>query len=180
VMPEVVELVRDRAPFASGDVVAAYEAHQRELYSFALASTRSPEAAEDVVQEAFLRLVRTLSDGRPPTNTRAWLYRVSANLIISRARRRSVAEHWLPFLFGPETAPGPEQEYLRREDERRLGVALDGLSAIERTALILASRGFAGREVAATIGRSEAATRTLLCRARHKLRALVEQEEVAG
>ena len=51
------------------------------------------------------------------------------------------------------------------------------LSPVERTALILASRGFSGREVAATIGKSELATRSLMCRARSKLRTELEREE---
>ena len=47
---------------------------------------------------------------------------------------------------------------------------LDGLSNLEQTALLLAARGLPGREVAAAIGRSEASTRTLMCRARMRLR----------
>ena len=59
-------------------------------------------------------------------------------------------------------------------DERIKG-ALDQLTEVERTALLLASRGLSGREVAAAIGRSEAATRTMMCRARLRFR-----EHMAG
>jgi RNA polymerase sigma factor (sigma-70 family) len=177
VVPEMVDLARERVPYDPREIAAAYEAHQRELYSFALGATRSTETAEDVVEEAFLRLIRERSEGRAPSNTRAWLYRVCANLVVSRARRRGVAERFLPFLLRPETVEGPEREYLRRDDQRRLAAALAMLSPVERTALILASRGFSGREVAATIGKSELATRSLMCRARLKLRAQLEREE---
>jgi RNA polymerase sigma-70 factor (ECF subfamily) len=177
VVPEMVDLARERVPYDPREIAAAYEAHQRELYGFALGATRSAETAEDVVEEAFLRLIRERSEGRAPSNTRAWLYRVCANLVVSRARRRGVAERFLPFLLGAETVEGPEREYLRRDDQRRLAAALAMLSPVERTALILASRGFSGREVAATIGKSELATRSLMCRARLKLRAELEREE---
>ncbi len=42
----------------AGAIVAAYDANERDLFSFALAVTRDGPAAEDLVQEAFLRLVR--------------------------------------------------------------------------------------------------------------------------
>jgi len=150
--------------------MAAYDAHQRELYAFALASTRSPEAAEDLVHDAFARFIETMSAGTGPSNTRAWLYHVLANLVTSRARRRVVALRRLPFLVRPETAEGAEAEFLRGDVDRRIPAALEGLSDLERAALMLAARGLPGREVAAAIGRSEAATRTLMCRARMRLR----------
>ena len=177
VVPAMVDLVRERLPYDPREIAAAYEAHQRELYSFAYGATRSAEAAEDVVEEAFLRLIQESTQGHAPSNTRAWLYRVCSNLVVSRVRRRNVAERFLPFLIRPGTVEGPEREYLRRDEERQLAAALSRLSPLERTALILASRGFSGREVAATIGKSEMATRTLMCRARLKLRARLEREE---
>ena len=58
------------------EVVAAYDANERDLFTFALGVTRDGAAAEDIVQEAFLRLVRESRSGRFPDNARAWLYRV--------------------------------------------------------------------------------------------------------
>lgn len=178
VVPQVVDLVRERPPYDPREIVAAYEAHQRELYGYVLGMTRSAEIAEDVVQEAFLRLIRERNEGRAPANIRAWLYRVCANIAISKARRRGVAERYLPFLVRREVVEGPEREYLRRDDQRHLAEALAGLSPEERTALVLASRGFSGAEIAAAIGRSPSATRTLMCRARVRLRGRLEREVV--
>lgn len=163
-------------PSSVAIVAEAYAAHQRELFSFALATTRSREEAEDLVQESFLRLVAVLRDGTPPSNTRAWLYRVCANLAISRGRRHAVADRWR-HLLGAETATeeSPEHAATRREDEGRLAVALTGLGTLERVALVLASRGLSGREVAAVIGKSEGASRTILFRARSRLRARLSE-----
>ncbi len=180
VVPEVVDLVRERLAYDPREIVAAYEAHQRELFGYALGATRSAETAEEIVQEAFLRLINERSEGRVPSNTRAWLYRVCTNLVISRSRRRSVAERYLPFLARREVDEGPEREYLRRDDQRHLADALAGLRPEERTALILASRGFSGLEIATAIGRSPLATRTLMCRARLKLRSRLEREGVGS
>jgi DNA-directed RNA polymerase specialized sigma24 family protein len=49
-----------------------------------------------------------------------------------------------------------------------------------RLGLMMAARGFSGREIAAALGRSEVATRTLLCRARQRLRNRLLQEELVG
>jgi RNA polymerase sigma-70 factor (ECF subfamily) len=168
--PEVVELAGHRDAYSAGDVVAAYNAHQRELFSFALASTRSREAAEDLVQEAFARLIETMASGTTPDNIRAWLYHVLANLVTSRARRFTVAGRRLPFLVSRATALAAEADYLSHHVDAAIPAALDRLTDVERTALLLAARGLSGRDVAAALGRSEAATRTLMCRARMRLR----------
>ena len=61
-------------------VEAIYDDHQRELYSFALHACRDREAAEDLVQEVVRQADVEVDAGRTPTNVRAWLYRVVANL----------------------------------------------------------------------------------------------------
>lgn len=147
----------------------AYDAHQRELYAFALRASRDAEIAEDLVQEAFLRLVREV-ERRPPDNVRAWLYRVTANLVITRGRRLNVADRWRHLLVARETPEEPESVALRHEGRTDLEAALASLSRDARTALLLAANGFSGMEIAATIGRTDAATRTLMCRARLQMR----------
>ena len=176
-LPELVELVRQPTTYSPEIVTRAYEAHQRELFGFALRSARDREAAAELVQETFLRLISALRAGQEPSNIRAWLYRVCANLAVSRARRIAVADRWLPRLLRSDMSAGPETEYLRAEGDRRLTAALDQLSNTERTALMLAARGFSGREIAAAIGKHESATRGLLFRARLRLRQRLDAEE---
>ena len=72
-------------------VMAAYDENQRKLTSFAYALTRDADAADDLVQETFLRLVKEHAAGREPDNVTAWLYRVCANLATSRGRRGASA-----------------------------------------------------------------------------------------
>jgi DNA-directed RNA polymerase specialized sigma24 family protein len=66
---------------------------------------------------------------------------------------------------------------LRAEQESELHAALAELPPDGRAALLLAAQGFDGREIAASIGRTEGATRTLLCRSRVRLRLVLEAEE---
>ena len=158
------------APDTATLVTATYDAHQRELYSFALRSTRDPEAAEDLVQEAFIRLIVEIDAGRTPTNIRAWLYRVIANLVVSGGRRATVARRQLGALVETGVDDGPEPAYLDHERQSDLEAALAELDVDERTALVMAANGFKGMEIAEAIGRSGNATRTMMCRSRLQLR----------
>jgi RNA polymerase sigma-70 factor (ECF subfamily) len=180
-LPERVEraplagLVASRPSDGRAIVGAAFEAHQREVFSFTLHGTRDPEAAEDITQETFLRLLREVDAGRTPDNIRAWLYRVAANLVVTRGRKATVAGRWLRAIARQEeTRESPERITLRREASDALEAALATMPHDASVALLLAAQGFTGREVAAAIGRSEAATRTMLCRARLQLRARLE------
>jgi RNA polymerase sigma-70 factor (ECF subfamily) len=153
------------------DLIAdAYEAYQRDIHSFLRAATRDVETAEDLTQEAFIRLVKEVHAGRTPDNIRAWLYTVAANLVTSRARRASVAERFRSILAIRGSAEAPEGEALRRETADEVHQALRRLPADARAALLLAAHGFSGREIAGVLGRTDGATRTLLCRARVRLR----------
>jgi RNA polymerase sigma-70 factor (ECF subfamily) len=175
-VPEVVELGGHPDAYHAEDVLSAYDAFQHELFSFAFASTRSSDAAEDLVQDTFERLIEVTAAGNAPTNTRAWLYRVLANLVTSRGRRRLVAVRNLPFLVRRDSTEAAEDAYLRGQVDQRIPAALESLSDLERTALLLAARGLPGRDVAAAIGRSEAATRTLMCRARLRIRKQLDPD----
>jgi RNA polymerase sigma-70 factor (ECF subfamily) len=162
---------------AIADVVAAaYDAYERALYAFALGTTRSGTAAEDLVQESYLRLVREVQAGRTPDNIRAWLYRVCANLATSRGRRATVATRYLPFLASRDIGETPESRHLRLEIGSELSEALAALSPDERQGLLLSAGGFHGTEIAEILGRSHGATRTMLTRARMKVQARLTRE----
>jgi RNA polymerase sigma-70 factor, ECF subfamily len=161
---------------AEVDLTRAYAEHHEDLFGFLMSATRDRELAEDLLQEAFLRLLRELQAGRTPENNRAWLFRVASNLVVSKARRREVAGRWLAHLVQRDSGEAADAEMLREERRGDLERLLAQLSPDARVALLLAAHGFSGAEVAATIGRTGGATRTLLCRARLQLRELIEAE----
>lgn len=174
--------VAHRAAAADATVIGVWTDHHEEIYSFLVRTTRDAEVAEDLLQDAFLRLTRETRAGRAPDNPRAWLYRVGANLATSRGRRISTALRGLTRLRGTSgptwTEEHPETGYLRREGHAALLGAIADLAPDARAALLLSSEGFSGAEIAAAIGRSEAATRTLLCRTRVQVRHRLEGSEV--
>ena len=161
-------------------VTDAFIEYHEDLYRYLYRATRDGEAAEDLLQDTYLRLVRELEAGHAPEQLRAWLYRVATNLVISRGRRRSTVRDWLG-RHGRESASrtvaSPETEIVDRERTLTLEATLAGLPAETRTALLLAAEGFHGEEIAATIGRSHTATRTLLSRARVRVREEFDRRE---
>lgn len=166
----------------AGFVVSAYEAHHAEVFAYLARATRDPSVAADLLQETYGRLAKEAHDGHAPLQVRGWLYRVATNLAMSSSRRQTTAQRWLGRNGQKEregmTAPSPEAGVPGEERAADLERALEGLSADARLALLLSGVGFAGEEIAEAIGRSAAATRTLLCRARTRVR--VRRDLFAG
>lgn len=158
-------------------LTALYEAHRAELFGFLVRMTRDRETAEDLVQETFIRLINEARAGRMPEAVRPWLYRVAANAAISRMRRGATWTRLLPRLVDRREPGRPESDVLRSELETEIQVALAHLAPDGRAALLLAAQGFNGQEIAAFIGRTDGAARTLLCRARIQLRRELENAE---
>lgn len=173
--------VAHRAAQADAVVTAAWSDHHDEIYAFLVRTTRSPEVAEDLLQEAFLRLTREARAGRTPDNVRAWLYRVASNLAVSRGRRITAALRGLVRLASASGATrvedAPEAAYVAREGRAAVLDVLGELGPDARAAVLLASEGFSGTEIAAAIGRTEGATRTLLCRTRMRIRTRMDGAE---
>ena len=150
---------------------AVYAQHVEGLRAYLTRLTRDVATAEDLAHEAFVRLLAETADGRPPIHVRAWLFRVATNLAASGGRRRGVANRRAPELVPRGVVPSPEDELLDREAASALHGSIAHLPDHVRAALLLTAQGYSGAEVARRIGRSQLATRSLLCRYRGRLRA---------
>ncbi len=173
-----LERARPGAGADEAELTAIYEERRGELFAFLVGMTRDDQVAEDILQDTFLRLIREARAGRMPDQVRAWLYRTAANAAIDRSRRGATLLRLLPRLLDRSDPPRPESEFLRSERDAELNAALARLAPDRRAALLLAARGFSGAEVAGLIGRTDGATRTLLCRARLEMRDILEATEV--
>jgi RNA polymerase sigma-70 factor (ECF subfamily) len=126
--------------------------------------------AEEVVQEALLRLWVNAPRWRPAAAFRTWFYRVVVNLCLNRKRRPPFAA----LQDAPEPAdPGPDPvgTLESRETEHLLASAIAALPERQRVALVLTyQEGLPNAETAAVLGTSVSAVETLLVRARRALR----------
>jgi RNA polymerase sigma factor (sigma-70 family) len=172
--PLALPLPQAREPDVNRIIETAFEAHGSGLRRRMLALTHQVDVAEDIAQEAFVRLSVEVRAGRVPDNIGGWLHRVAVNLVASRGRHASVADRRLADLPRPEHEPSPESASIEAEEAVALRRALDALKPIDRAALVMAAQGFRGPEIADRLGRSQGATRTLLCRARSRMRGELE------
>jgi RNA polymerase sigma factor (sigma-70 family) len=163
----------------NGIVEAAYEAHRAQLIRYTTGLTRDVSTAEDLVQDAFVRLTIETAAGRAPDDVGAWLHRVAHNLAMSRGRHLTVADRRQSDLAHPDQPESPEHHALVAERDREVQEAVSDLQAVHRYALLMAAMGYGGIDIARSIGRTEAATRTLLCRARAKVRTRLNASQVA-
>jgi RNA polymerase sigma factor (sigma-70 family) len=151
-------------------LAGAYLDHRESIRATVLRMTRDQDVADDILHEAYLRLTRAAQSGPLPTNVPAWLRRVATNLVVDWARRRR-----LEALTRPDDRheAGPEAIVVDRELHQALAEALAQLPDDARRALLLYGAGYPSLEIGALIGRTDGATRTLLCRARKQTRDLL-------
>lgn len=159
-----------------------------DLHRVALRLTRSPEAAEDLVQETLLHAYRGFSRFKPGTNLRAWLIRILTNLFISRYRheRRTVSTVSLEGLFEDmevaedmtglllDENPSPEDLVLDQVLDEEVQEALLKLPEPFRQAVILCDiEGLSYTEAAEAMGVPIGTVRSRLFRGREILRRLL-------
>ena len=151
------------------------------MFSIAYRMTGSISDAEDIVQEAFLRLTRALRDGASITSPKAYLATVTTRLAIShlrsaRVRREAYVGSWLPEPLvtdelAPATVPDPAE---RAEMSDSLSMAflvlLESLTPTERAVFLLHEVfGYDYAEIAEITGKSEPNCRQIFARARHHI-----------
>jgi RNA polymerase sigma-70 factor (ECF subfamily) len=155
-----------------------FEAERPRLRAVALRMLGSDHAADDAVQEAWIRLVRadtrSEEDGEQIENLPGWLTtvvsRICLDVLRSRTTRRE--EAWPDEADFADRAPTPEDEAeLADAVGQAMTVVLDSLSPAERLAYVLKDVFDVPFDaIAQVLGRTEVATRQLASRARRRLR----------
>ena len=151
--------------------------HRDALYGHALALTRNPDEAEDLVQETTLRALRGWEGFRADGPVRAWLLTILRNLFINsyRTRARQPRHVSLDALENPDplipSLPGPERMVFGRLENEALGRAVANLPSDYRDVLILSDmRGMSYQEISETLHVPIGTVRSRLSRARNRIR----------
>lgn len=132
------------------------------------------DEAEDVAQEAFVRMVEHEVEG-PEAAVRVWLFRTALNEVRDRARVRKNRERLLeenPVTPDPPSTPDREAE--RAERRRRVRRALNGLDERGKEILLMRQEGFKYREIAEAVGVAASSVGTLLARAQRRFQDAYE------
>ena len=157
------------------------ETHQNALIRYAYRRLRSPDLAQDVVQEAFLRYLRKPStDFKGPEHCGAWLFRVTHNLCIDHIKRESRRGEIYEELEPAHVAKFPLSEILSAERWERLEGLLDRLSDNQRAVILLYFQDKKSyREISEITGQSLSNVGMLLHRSLKKLRTLIDEKRSA-
>jgi RNA polymerase sigma-70 factor (ECF subfamily) len=175
---ELLERCRRGEPEAFKELV---ERTHRQVYTLAYRLVGDRHEAEDVAQDAYLRVHRSLRTFRGESSFHTWLYRVVANAATTHLRRKGRFgdlgdEPDLVFRLA-EPAPAEATE-VDRDELRR---ALIALPAAQRVVVVMKDAyGFSCQEIADDIGISEGAVKVRLHRARKRLKDLLYGETVEG
>jgi RNA polymerase sigma factor (sigma-70 family) len=147
--------------------------HSARVYRLAYRLSGNAQDAEDLTQETFVRVFRSLADFSPGT-FEGWLHRITTNLFLDMVRRRQrIRFDALPEDTErlPGTAPSPEQVYSDTHLDPQIQAALDALSPEFRVAVVLCDiEGLTYEEIAATLGIKLGTVRSRIHRGRVQLR----------
>lgn len=150
-----------------------YAATARPLWAYLASASGDPALAEDLAQEAFLRVLGAAGAPRDPAHLRGYLFRTATNLLSDHRRWRRRRPEGPP----NETSAGREERGAEPRDaglRRDLQRFLARLDPRARRLVWLAHvEGWSHAEIAAAVGLREVSVRVLLFRARRRLAALL-------
>ncbi len=150
-----------------GSIEEFVRKHEGRLYRTAVAIMGNRADAEDIVQDAFIKVLEKRPDFESPEHEIAWLIRVTVNLCRSRLRSK----------WWKKTVPLLDSYPARSESEQQLMETILSLPAKYRIVLhLFYYEGYSTREIAEVTDQKESTVRSLLTRARQKLGALLKEE----
>ena len=170
--------------YRDGDVAAfetLYRRHNDALYRYLLRLSRSPDAAEDIFQEVWSKIIRARQTYRPTAQFKTFLYRVARNCFIDYIRRNRRHEQTVDLAPEHQPDPGelPDALTERSLARRRLAAALLELPDEQRDVFLLRKEGgFSLEQIASITDSNRETVKSRLRYAVSKLRAAIDEPVV--
>jgi RNA polymerase sigma-70 factor, ECF subfamily len=174
---------------AAGDAAAfqaLVERHRSMVYRVAYQFAGNHHDAEDIAQEVFIKVYRSLDRFRQDAQLSSWMYRIVMNACIDHRRRHAPA-HAAPFgeeaerrmLNTPEESPGPEDHAYAGELGQLLEAEIARLPHGQRIVFVMRHhQGLKLCEIAEALGLAEGTVKRQLHSAVHRLRAALGRSPV--
>ena len=157
-----------------------YRAYSAPVYSVCLRFTRVPAQAEDLLQETFIEVIRSIRQFRGDAPIGMWIRRIAISkaLMFLRSawhkRGQSLDDDWEEMTF--ESRPSA-QGSVRHEQAMDLDAALADLPPVSRAVVWLHDvEGYTHKEIANMMGKTESFSKSQLSRAYQRLRPLLDAE----
>ena len=179
----VFDATGDMATMPSWDELVRQ--HADRVYRLAYRLSGNQQDAEDLTQETFIRVFRSVHNYQPGT-FEGWLHRITTNLFLDMVRRRGrIRMEALPEDYDrvPADTPDPERIYHDARLDAGLQAALDSLPPEFRAAVVLCDiEGLSYEEIGATLGIKLGTVRSRIHRGRQALRDYLaaERHRLAG
>ena len=158
----------------AGAFETLYARHRGALYRFVLRSMKDRAVAEELFQEAWIRVIEARERYAPSARFTTWLYTIAHNLLVDHWRRKGLVlvelndEH--------ASADNPARQVEARETAARFLQVLDELPPAQREAFLLHEEGgLSVAEIAAATGTNEEAAKSRLRYATAKLKAAIDE-----
>ncbi|MFT5185055.1 MAG: RNA polymerase sigma-70 factor (ECF subfamily) [Flavobacteriales bacterium] len=154
--------------------------HKDLVFNVCYGYLRDHMEAEDLAQEVFIEVSRSVKGFRKDAKISTWLYRIAVNKCLDRIRylkrdKRS-GEHETPALYIEDPNPSPQDQLESNERKKVLWNALRKLPDKQHTVIVLASiEGLSYAEISAVMELTTGAIESLIFRAKKKLKALLEE-----
>lgn len=140
----------------ANEVTQLFEELQGPIFRYLLSIGLTSADADETSQETFLALFRHLTQGRPRTNLRGWIFRVAHN---QGLKRRQDSRRQGGGLAGQDAAdntpcscPNPEQHLQLKQRRRQVRAVVAALAPRDRYCLSLRAEGLGYREIARVLG----------------------------
>jgi RNA polymerase sigma-70 factor (ECF subfamily) len=160
-----------------------YRAFKTPVYSLCLRFTRAPAHAEDLLQETFIEIMRSISKFRGEAALGSWIRRIAVSkaLMFLRsawtARSQSLADDWEEVTPGNAASHGISSH---PDEALDLDAALANLPSVSRTIVWLHDvEGFTHKEIGKLMGRTESFSKSQLSRAYQRLRPMLSPPDDA-
>ena len=159
------------------------ETHERQIYALSLRMMGNSEDAKDCMQEAMIRIYRSIASFKGESAFSTWIYRITTNTCLDELRRRKnragtsldslLDDGWSP----ADPSEAPEESVLRHERQNALKNAIVSLPADMRAVIVMRDvEGHSYEEIADILDVNIGTIKSRISRGREKLKSIILQQ----
>ena len=161
-----------------------YDRYSSRIYNFAFRFLKNAEAAEDAMQEVFVKMIRHAGQFQGDAKLSTWLFSITANWCrdyLRKADNKPKESEEVLISLPSSSEHSPERNLEQRENELRVRRALSSLTPEQREAILLSRyQGLSYAEIAQIAGCSEGAVKTRVFRAMETLKKALAVDAGGG